>query len=177
MTLWSEDEHRIGLKPILRKKWAKKGDRPIVTVEHRYQWTYLYAFVQAQNGQTFWILAPSVNVTTYNRVLEEFARAQGIGPMKRAIIVMDRAGWHRSKKLKIPEGLHFVFLPPYSPELQPAERLWSLSDEAIANKCFKDLAELEEAQAERCRWLYEQPKLIQSYTLFHWWPSIGMDTI
>lgn len=168
--LWAEDEHRIGLKPILRKVWARKGARPIVTVEHRYKWTYLYAFVRAQTGQSFWLLAPSVNITTYNRILEEFAKAQGLGPTKQIAIVVDRAGWHRSAKVKIPEGLHFIFLPPSSPELQPAERLWQLSDQVHVNRHFADLDQLEQAQVERCHWLYHQHQLLQSHTLFHWWP-------
>ncbi len=168
--LWAEDEHRIGLKPILRKVWARKGARPIVTVEHRYKWTYLYAFVRAQTGQSFWLLAPSVNITTYNRILEEFAKAQGLGPTKQIAIVVDRAGWHRSAKVKIPEGLHFIFLPPSSPELQPAERLWQLSDQVLVNRHFADLDQLEQAQVERCHWLYHQHQLLQSHTLFHWWP-------
>lgn len=168
--LWAEDEHRIGLKPILRKVWAKKGARPIITVQHRYKWTYLYAFVCVQSGQSFWLLAPSVNIVTYNRLLAEFAKAQGLGPTKQIAIVLDRAGWHRSAKVKIPDGLHFIFLPPSSPELQPAERLWQLSDQALANRHFADLEELEHAQAERCRWLHQQHQLIQAHTLFHWWP-------
>lgn len=168
--LWAEDEHRIGLKPILRKVWARKGARPIVTVEHCYKWTYLYAFVRAQTGQSFWLLAPSVNITTYNRILEEFAKAQGLGPTKQIAIVVDRAGWHRSAKVKIPEGLHFIFLPPSSPELQPAERLWQLSDQVLVNRHFADLDQLEQAQVERCHWLYHQHQLLQSHTLFHWWP-------
>lgn len=121
-------------------------------------------------GRVFWLLAPSVNITTYNRILEEFAKAQGLGPTKQIAIVVDRAGWHRSAKVKIPEGLHFIFLPPSSPELQPAERLWQLSDQVLVNRHFADLDQLEQAQVERCHWLYHQHQLLQSHTLFHWWP-------
>lgn len=95
---------------------------------------------------------------------QEFARALGAGPEKQVLVVLDQAGWHISEQLVIPEGLHLVFLPPYSPELQPAEHLWELSDEAIANRHFQDLAELIDVQAERCRKLQELPELIRNRT-------------
>jgi hypothetical protein len=172
--VWCEDEHRIDLKPIIRRVWRKKGQRPVITVQHRYTWTYLYGFVCPQNGQTFWLLLPTVTVSLWSSVLAEFAAAVGVGPSKRIILVTDQAGWHVSGKVAVPDGLHVVFLPPYSPELQPAERLWSLSDEALVNEHFSDLEALIDAQAERCRRLREQPEVIQAHTHFHWWPECAI---
>lgn len=82
---------------------------------------------------------------------------------------MDGAGWHRSHKVEIPEGIHFEFLPPYSPELQPSERLWSLSDEPLVNRTFETLDELEETLARRYITLSAMPEVIREHTLFHWW--------
>jgi DDE superfamily endonuclease len=172
LELWSEDEHRIGLKPIVRRVWRKKGQRPIISVQHRYKWTYLYGFVCPQSGHTFWLLLPTVAAYVWSAVLAEFAAALGAGPTKRIILVIDQAGWHVSDDVVLPDGLHVVFLPPYSPELQPAEHLWSLSDEALVNTHFDDLEALMEAQAERCRRLREQPEIIHAYSHFHWWPEI-----
>ena len=59
-----------------------------------------------------------------------------------------------------------VFLPPYSPELQPAERLWPLVDEPVANQHFATLADLD---AVRCRRL--DTTTIRPHTAFHWWPK------
>lgn len=65
--------------------------------------------------------------------LESFAEEVGAGKRKRILLVLDGAGWRTAKKrLRIPEGIHLEFLPPHSPELQPSERLWPLSDEAVA---------------------------------------------
>lgn len=61
---------------------------------------------------------------------------------KRILLVLDQADWHRGHELKIPEGIDLLDLPAYSPELQPAERLWPLVDEAIANNTPNDLNEL-----------------------------------
>jgi len=74
----------------------------------------------------------------------------GAGPHKQIVLVLDRAGWHSSVKLRIPEHLHVLFLPAYSPELQPAEHLWPLTNTALANRHFASIDELEDAQAQRC---------------------------
>lgn len=57
--------------------------------------------------------------------------------------------WHITDKLEIPPGLFLEFLPAYSPELQPAERLWPLLDESIMNKVFDSLEELKQVICDR----------------------------
>ena len=82
--------------------------------------------------------------------------------------MLDNAGWHGPKDLVIPEGISLVFLPPYTPELQPAEHLWPLVDEAVVNKHFAALDALDAAVAARCRHL--DAATIKPHTDFHWWP-------
>jgi len=74
--------------------------------------------------------------------------------------------------LVVPDGIHLIFLPSYSPELQPCERLWLLSNEAIANRRLETLDELQEAQAERCITLQNDPISIRQITLYHWRPIL-----
>lgn len=169
--LWAMDEHRIGLKPILRRVWAEKGATVTASVAPRYQWMYVYAFVHPQSGRTTWLLLPSVNVEIFSRALAAFAEEVGAGSEKQIVLALDGAGWHKSVQLTLPPGLHLVFLPPYSPEVQPSERLWPLSNEPLANRVFTSLDELEEVQAERCRWLQDHPELVRAQTCFHWWPT------
>jgi transposase len=169
--VWCQDEHRLGLKPIIRKVWSPIGERPTVKVHHRYKWTYLYAFVRPNSGEVYWLILPTVNADVFSLALENFARAVGAGKRKRILLVLDGAGWHRAKKLKVPEGIHLEFLPSHSPELQPSERLWVLSDEAVANRHFEEIGELEEAQSGRCEELSKQREVIRSYTRYHWWPE------
>ena len=137
--LWCMDEHRIGLKPVLRRVWTRKGQRPIVRVQHRYQWLYVYGFTCPESGATHWLLLPTVNIEIFTIALAHFAQAISAGPQKHVILVLDQSGWHTSQALTVPDGIHLVFLPPYSPELQPAERLWPLTNEAIANRHFQTL--------------------------------------
>ena len=87
---------------------------------------------------------------------------------------MTKHRWHTSKNLKIPDGLHLTLLPSHSPELQPAERLWTLVDEPIANRSFETLDDLEEILFKRCQTLLLQKDLIQGITGFHWWLEIGV---
>src|SRR5829696_7997926 len=69
----------------------------------------------------------------------------------------------------VPEGLRLVYLPGYSPELQPAEHLWPVLDEPLANQYFGTLAELEQVVTERCRILNRDQ--LKPGTNFHWWPT------
>jgi transposase len=98
-----------------------------------------------------------------------FARQTGAGRERHVVLVLDNAGWHGPKGLAVPDGITLVFLPPYSPELQPAERLWPLVDEPVANKHFATLDDLDAVVAERCRRL--DPAAIKPHTAFHWWPK------
>lgn len=167
--LWAFDEHRVGLKPIVRKVWAPIGQRPLARVNHRYQWLYVYGFVHPVTGRTEWFLLPRVNVAWFNLALAQFAAVVGASKTHRIALVLDNAGWHHSPQLAVPEGIDLVFLPPYSPELQPAERLWELVDEPLVNRSFDTLDELEEVLAGRCRTLATMTQVVQGRTLFHWW--------
>ena len=175
--LWCEDEHRLGLKPVIRKVWSLIGHRPQVKVHQRYEWTYLYAFAHPKvrrriTGEVHWLVLPTVNAEVFSLALEHFAREVGASTKKRIILVLDQAGWHTAKnKLEVPEGIHLEFLPSHSPELQPSERLWPLSNEGVANRYFEEIEKLEEALGERCVALCNQPQLIRSYTRYHWWPE------
>jgi hypothetical protein len=169
--LWAFDEHRLGLKPLARRVWARRGRRPAAVSTHKYQWLYLYGFVRPATGAVEWWLANSVNVPLFQSILDGFADTVGAGPDKTVILLLDGAGWHVSKRLRIPEGIQLCFLPPYTPELQPAEHLWPLADETVANRPFASLDELSEALDRRCSILTDDPAVIKANTNFHWWPA------
>jgi transposase len=123
-------------------------------------------------GATVFHLASTVSIPLFEIELAAFARHDGAGPTKQIVLVLDRAGWKpASGRLKVPEHLRLLFLPPYSPELQPAEHLWPLTNTALVNRHFASIDELEEAQAERCVAFQARPDLIRSTTCFHWWPK------
>ena len=120
-----------------------------------------------------WFLAGAVNTAMFTEILTAFAREVGAGPDERVVLVLDGASWHVATDLIVPEGIELVVLPPYSPELQPAECLWPLLREAVANDHIKDLAVLDQVLGDCCNGLTDDPDMIRGRTLFHWWPAFA----
>lgn len=166
--VWAEDEARVGLLPVHRRVWAKQGERPTVPVCPSYKWLYGFGFVRPQTGETYWLLMPSVSVEVMNLALAEFARDVNPEGKKQIILLLDRAGFHTGKDLDVPQGIELFYLPPYTPELQPAERLWPLLREVVANKVFKTLSDLEEVLVKRCQWFSKNRKKVQEHVGFQW---------
>jgi hypothetical protein len=168
---WVMDEHRIGLKPILRRVWAERGQRPVVRIQPRYEWLYIYAFAQPTTGRSFYLLMPTVSIDAFSIALREFAACVGAAP--HIALLLDNAGWHVSPQVVCPPQLDLHFLPAYSPELQPAAHLWQFTDRPLFNRWFASLDALEDALADQCRWLQQQLALIRSAILFPWWPALA----
>jgi transposase len=121
-----------------------------------------------------WFVGTTVDTDLLGAVLAAFGRAGGAGKDKLIVLVLDQAGWHVSDKLVIPDGIVLEFLPSYTPELQPAERLRPLTNEAVANKPFATLKDLDIALSTRCRALVAEPEIIKAQTHFGWWPATAV---
>jgi transposase len=170
--VWAMDEHRIELKPVIRRIWVDEWTVPEASVNWRFKWLWLYGFVHPQSGETYWWILPYVNTEIFNQVLADFAQHFNVGDKKHIVLTLDQAGWHTAKKLQVPEGIHIVEMPSHSPELQPAERLWPLTNEPIANRTFQDIHEVEEVVFNRCKRLLKQKDLVRGLTNFYWWPQV-----
>jgi DDE superfamily endonuclease len=94
---------------------------------------------------------------------------------RRILLVLDQAGWHTGKEVEVPEGISLEFLPSASPELQPSERVWPLSNEGVANRFFEEIEELEEALGERCVALSVRPT--RTHTLAHPLPLVAQGSM
>ncbi len=169
--VWSFDEHRLGLKPIIRRVWTKKGKVHEAIVNPGYKWFYLYGFVHPCSGRSHWLILPRVDIEVFNIALKDFAQRYVKFGKKEILLVLDRAGWHTSMRVKWPDGIHPEFLPPYSPELQPAERLWQLTDQPFVNRAFDTLDQMEDIAVDRCRQVMNMRSEVSSLTHFHWWPD------
>jgi transposase len=91
---------------------------------------------------------PNSNTENFNLYLKEFSDYLKLLNIK-AILVLDGAGWHKSKDLVVPDNVEFIFLPPYSPDLNPAEKLWQyIKRHTIKNKVFKELEDIEKILCE-----------------------------
>jgi hypothetical protein len=100
--------------------------------------------------------------------LSEFARWADPHGERLLVVLVDNAGWHTARRLEVPANVVLHRLPPSTPELQPAEPLWPLVREAVANEGFDDLAGLERPLVERCRWLMGHPEVGGGVVGFHW---------
>lgn len=134
---------------------------------------YLYAFVEPATGSTYWLILPEVTGETMTLALKEFACHLGAGPDHHVLLIVDRAGFHTGDTVSVPEGIHLEFLPSHTPELQPAEKLWSLSDEPLVDKCFATLDDIMDVLEIRCRVLRDMKETIKGRCNFHWLPQGG----
>lgn len=168
MEVWSQDEARLGLKPVLRRVWAKRNQRPKAVVEPRYEWLWLYAAVHPHSGEVFWLILPFLNGDCVQLFLDEFADTH-LQEDKIIVLLWDGAPAHRTQKLRIPSGLKLINFPAYTPELNPSERLWSQVKEGIANERQESINELEEKIAARCQKISQAAESVKSLTSYHWW--------
>jgi hypothetical protein len=102
------------------------------------------------------------------RALAEFARWADPTGSKLLVVLVDNAGWHIAKRLAIPPNVALHRLPPCTPELQPAEPLWPLVREAVANEGFDALEAMEPVLEARCRWLIDHPEAVRGVVGFGW---------
>jgi len=139
--VWFQDEARLGQQGTLTTVWAEKGSRPTAVRQTEYEWCYLFAAVNPMNGASSALVAPTVNTELMNRHLEFIS--QEAGPKTHVVLVLDQAGWHTAKALKVPSNLTLLPLPPYSPELNSAERIWDyMRSHYLSNRIYRDYDEL-----------------------------------
>ncbi|WP_084047963.1 transposase [Deinococcus hopiensis] len=167
------DEHRLGLQPILRTVWAPTGQPLVRPVHPRDERRYIYAFVNPESGESRFWLVPVLNKEAYQAVMAAFAKSVGAGEDPQVLVVQDGGGFHVPAPQGHPPGVEPLTLPLYAPELQPAERLWALTDRTVANRYFDTLHDFSQTLAQQCAWLGTQPDLLSHHTLFHWWPLLS----
>lgn len=163
-----EDEARFGRITHPSSCWAPQGVRPLVPQQAIREYTYVYAAVSPKNGETDSLILPDMYATTLQIFLEELSNRH---PDELIVLVMDGAPCHRSghESLQIPKNIRPVFLPPYSPELNPAEHLWDeLREKFFCNAVFRDMDAVTDRLVESLQWLESSTKKIQSLTAFPW---------
>jgi transposase len=120
--VWFQDEARFGQQGTITRVWAKRGSRPRVVRQTKYDWLYVIGAVCPHSGQSIGLLSPYINSDIINIYLRQFSSELAAGA--HAVLVWDQAGFHTSRQLDIPENITIIALPAYSPELNPVENLW-----------------------------------------------------
>lgn len=106
----------------MTRQWALKGTRPTAWRQTQYEYLYVFGAACPQTGQTVGLLAPYLNTDTVNAFFRQFEKE--VNPDVHVFMIWDQAGFHMSKKVKVPKNVTIVPLPPYSPQLNPIEKLW-----------------------------------------------------
>jgi transposase len=160
------DEGRFGLKVWLRRRWCPVGVRPPWVVDDRYEWVWVYGAVEPASGASVFLFLPGVDTACLQVFLDVFAREVAAG---RVGLVLDGSGAHHAARLRWPDGIVPLWLPAYSPELNPAEQLFRHLRAKLANRLFTDLDELEAALTDVLGAFWDQPVLLRRLTGYPWW--------
>jgi len=166
--LWCEDEARLGLKPVVRRVWALKGNRPRSNGRHKFESVFVYGFAHPRSGRSRFLILPRANAECMGQALADFAGWADPEGRKVLVVIVDGSGGHTAKGLKVPPGVVLHRQPSCTPELQPAEHLWPLVREGLANRVFDGLPALTETLAKRCGWLTDHPEVVGGAVGFHW---------
>ena len=100
--------------------------------------------------------------------LAEFARWADPGGVKLLVVLVDNAGWPIAKRLARPPNVVRHRRPACTPERPPAEPLWPLVREAVANEGYDELGAMEPLLVKRCGWLIDHPEVARGVVGFHW---------
>jgi len=167
------DEGRFGLKMWFRRRWCTFGHRPPWIVDDRYEWVWVYVAVTPTSGECCCLLLPHVDTICLNLFL---ATVRKEWPDERIGVVLDGSGSHRSDKVVWPQGIVPLPLPPYSPELDPAEQVFRHLRKRRANEVFATLDGLRDALTREMECLWAHPKVVTRMTNYPWWRD-GVKTI
>ncbi|MFC7739614.1 IS630 family transposase [Roseomonas sp. GCM10028921] len=122
--VWFQDEARVGQKGSHAYIWAPIGSRPLMVRDNRHTSAYLFGAICPERGVGAAMIVPHANTEAMNLHLREISTQ--IAPAAHAVLICDGAGWHqRGKHLEVPANLTLLSLPPYSPELNPMEKVWT----------------------------------------------------
>ncbi|MEC6816722.1 IS630 family transposase [Photobacterium toruni] len=135
--VWFQDEARFGQQNTTTRLWAERGTRPRAIKQQQFEYAYLFGSVCPARGIGEALVVPWVNKEIMIEHLAQISRTTEKG--RHAIVVMDGAGWHTDDIANQFNNLSIIKLPPYSPELNPIEQVWSwLRQHYLANQNFAD---------------------------------------
>ena len=165
--VWFQDEMRVGQKNGLVYQWAKKGTRPRQPKDQRYENAYLFGAVCPSRDTGVAVIMPNADTEAMQKHIDEISRA--VTPGAHALIILDKAGWHTTRKLKLPRNLTLVPLPPACPELNAAENIWQyLRQTYLSNRVFQTYDAILDACQDAWRKLLAEVGRIMSVAAREW---------
>ncbi|MBF0503083.1 MAG: IS630 family transposase [Candidatus Riflebacteria bacterium] len=163
--MWFQDEARFGQQGNLYRIWTKRGLRHRTIKQQGFKFAYLLGAVNPQTGEHVGLIFEDLDSTVVNIHLKLIS--DEIPKDTHVVLVCDQAGYHKSRELEIPENITMFLLEPYSPELNPVERIWRwIKTTFLGNRIFKDIADI--FQAGITAWSELTDTLLKSICRTRW---------
>jgi transposase len=158
----------VGQQGTLTRIRAERGSRPPAPRDQRREWASLFGAVCPHRDTGAALVLPFANAQAMNLHREEISSQVTQGC--HAVLLLDRAGWHRTGgKLRVPDNISLLYLPPYSPELNPVENIWQfLRQNLLSNRVFKTYDDIADACASAWNALIKEKNRIASITTRDW---------
>jgi putative transposase len=169
--LFFQDEARIGQKGRTVHVWWRRGERPPGLCDKRFTFAYIFAAVEPGTDNGFALVMPHANTEAMQEFLDRFAAT--IGEHDHVVMMLDRAGWHGSGHLRVPDNITLEPLPAYSPELNPVERVWLyLKQRFLSHRLHPDYEAIVEAACDAWNRLRNEVGRINSLCSYPWIPTV-----
>jgi transposase len=170
--IWFGDEARVGQQGTITRVWGKCGSRPRAPRDRRYEWAYLFGAICPERRVGAAVIMPEVNIEAMNEHLAEISRRVSIGAI--AVLVLDGAGWRTSGRLKLPDNIVLLPLPPYAPELNPMENVWEyMRGNWLSHRVWDSYEAIVDACQEAWNMLMRIPERIASITKRAWAKAVA----
>jgi len=138
--IYCQDETRLGLITKQKKVLSIKGNTSIGNYKHSYKYFWLWGSFSPITGDSHYVISQGVSKNMFVAYLNDLSK---LNPKEFKILLIDNAGFHSTKDVVIPNNIALLPIPPYSPELNPAERVWKEIKSKISMKIFETLDTLE----------------------------------
>ena len=162
--LMFQDEAGFGRINKPKRCWCRKGLRPCVPCHHIREYRYAFGAVEPKEGEHFFLVMPNCNTECMNIFLRELSKEYSKDYI---LLAVDGASWHRSKSLEIPDNIYMIYIPPYTPEMNPIEQIWDhLREVGFKNEIFPSL---QAVMNRLCEVIYQLKKsTVRSITARKW---------
>jgi transposase len=152
------------------RRWFTRGQRPPGIADQRYTFAYIYGAAEPGTDHAFALVLSEANTKTMQVFLDKFAET--IASDEHVAMFLDQAGWHRSNDLVIPANITLMPLPPYSPELNPVERIWEyLKERFLSHRLLNDFDAIVDAACAAWNKLTAETGRLTSLTWLPWAPK------
>jgi transposase len=147
----------------VRRRITARGVQPLLSSAYRFESLYLYGAVEPLTGKRFFLELPLLNTQGFQLFLDHFAASD---PATFHLLLLDNGAFHKARALRLPPNVGLMFFPPYTPELNPLERLWRDLKDWLAHSRPTSLAQLSKLLCTRLT--HYTPSALRSLTGFRY---------